>query len=65
LCEYNLGQRQEDALDGREDAKPLPVLYFTQMLAVALGLETEAARFDKNTETTRKFLEQRKILASA
>lgn len=65
LCEYNLGRRQEDALKDRDDAKTLPVLYFTQMLAVALGLDADATRFDMNTEATRNFLEQRKILVSA
>jgi len=65
LCEYNLGRRQEDAIKDREGADTVPVLYFTQMLAVALGLDPEAARFDMNTEATRKFLEQRKLLVSA
>jgi heterodisulfide reductase subunit B len=64
LCEYNLGRRQEDALKDREEAQTVPVLYFTQMLAVALGLDPEAARFDMNTEATRNFLEQRKLLIS-
>lgn len=65
LCEYNLGRRQEEAIRGREGAKAVPVLYFTQMLALALGLGPEATRFDKNTEAARNFLEQRKLVASA
>ena len=65
LCEYNLGRRQEDALKDREDAKALPVLYFTQMLAVALGVDPQASRFDMNSEITRSFLEQRKLVVSA
>jgi heterodisulfide reductase subunit B len=65
LCEYNIGRRQQDALKDRDGSPTLPVLYFTQMLAVALGLDPETARFDMNTELTRNFLEQRKLLVSA
>jgi len=65
LCEYNLGHNQEEALKDREDTHSMPVLYFTQMLAVALGLDSSAIRFDMNTEATRSFLEQRKLLVSA
>ena len=65
LCEYNLGHRQEDALQGREGVSSVPTVYFTQLLALALGLAPEATRFDKNPEATRSLLENRKLLVSA
>ncbi len=65
LCDYNLGRRQADALKDREDNSPVPVLYFTQLLAVALGLGPEAVRLDINPEATRRFLEGRRLLVSA
>ena len=65
LCEYNLGKRQEDALKDREGMESVPTVYFTQLLALALGLDTEATRFDMNPEATRNFLEKRKLIVSA
>ncbi len=38
LCEYNLGRRQKD-LPGEADE--LPVFYFSQLLAAALGCDTD------------------------
>jgi len=65
LCEYNLGRRQEDALKNREGVEAVPTVYFTQLLALALGLDSEATRFDQNTEATRSLLENRKLHVSA
>lgn len=65
LCEYNMGRRQEEVFKDRDGAKPMPVIYFTQMLAVALGLDPEVVGFDRNTAATRDFLEQRNLLVSA
>lgn len=65
LCEYNLGRRQDDAMKDREGTEPVPTIYFTQLLALALGLDDEATRFDMNPEATRTFLETRKLIVSA
>ena len=65
LCEYNVGRRQPDALEKSEGTAPLPVFYFTQLLALALGLDPEAARLDMNPEISREFLEKRGLLVSA
>jgi len=65
LCEYNLGRRQEDVLKDREGLNSVPTVYFTQLLALALGLDAEATRFDKNPEATRSLLENRKLIVSA
>ena len=65
LCEYNVGSRQAEAMKDREGAEPMPTIYFTQLLAVALGLDPEVAQFDKNSAVTRSFLEQRNLLVSA
>ena len=43
----------------------VPTVYFTQLLALALGLDDEATRFDMNPEATRSFLETRKLIVSA
>ncbi len=48
MCEYNLGTSQGRAIDKHRGLQPVPTYYFTQLLAVALGLEAEVCRFDLN-----------------
>ena len=42
LCQFNLEDRQKEMAAADMGFKPLPVLYFTELLALALG-EGEAA----------------------
>lgn len=39
LCEFNLGARQPEVKEARYGFKGLPVLYFTQLMGLALGIE--------------------------
>ena len=48
LCQFNLDNRQKDVAEAHSDFNGIPVLYFTQLLAVALGLDEKALRFDLN-----------------
>ncbi len=48
MCAYNLDFRQDDAKRLNPDFKHLPVLYFTQLMAVALECGEDALRFDLN-----------------
>jgi len=48
LCEYNLGKKQGDLIAAQKIAQNIPTLYFTQLLAIALGLSSEVCRFDLN-----------------
>ncbi len=41
LCEYNLGSRRDAVVSRHPDFAGLPVVYFTQLLALALGVEPE------------------------
>jgi heterodisulfide reductase subunit B len=59
LCEFNVGKTQGKLLDTGKISKAMPVLYFTQLLAVALGLSDEACRFDLNNKTAVDFMESR------
>ncbi len=62
LCEYNIGkQQQELAAPGGA----LPVFYFSQLLAVALGAAEESCRFDLNAAGARELLEERGLIAAA
>ncbi len=48
LCAFNLDQRQKVTAEKYSDFKHIPVLYFTQPLAIALGCPDETLRFDLN-----------------
>ncbi len=65
LCEYNVGRRQADALATREGLNTIPVFYFTQLLAVALGVGVEELGLQLNMPEAAKLLEDKGILATA
>jgi heterodisulfide reductase subunit B len=48
LCDFNLSGRQKEAQKQFSDFKPMPTLYFTQLLALSLGLNGRSLRFDLN-----------------
>jgi len=48
LCAHNLDHRQADAKNLAPGFHHLPVLYFTQLMAIALGCESSVLRFDLN-----------------
>jgi heterodisulfide reductase subunit B len=65
LCEYNLSKRQERVRAARPGLSELPVFYFTQLLALALGVEPERSRFELNHQRDRAVLESRGLLSTA
>lgn len=46
LCEFNLDERQVDAQQVYPGLKPIPVFYFTQLMAFVFGLDQEDCGFD-------------------
>jgi heterodisulfide reductase subunit B len=62
LCEYNLGGRQEALRVHEPRLQPIPSFYFTQLLAVALGLDPEVCRFDLNGDGAFELLQERKFI---
>jgi heterodisulfide reductase subunit B len=46
LCEYNLGKTQKKLLSAGKISREVPVYYFTQLLALSLGLDEAVCRFD-------------------
>jgi heterodisulfide reductase subunit B len=63
LCESNLGLKQRE-LAAANDTPQMPVVFFTQLLALSLGLGPEAYRFDLNTIDPRPVLESKGLLSS-
>ncbi|MFP3952191.1 MAG: CoB--CoM heterodisulfide reductase iron-sulfur subunit B family protein [Candidatus Bathyarchaeia archaeon] len=62
LCEYNLGPRQSEIVKRYPDFDSMLVVYFTQLLALALGLDEESTAFGENTPDPRPLLEKRGLL---
>lgn len=62
MCDFVLGQRQQELAQRHREFKPIPILYFTQLLALALGLEPEACRFELNYVDPRPLLESKNLI---
>lgn len=62
LCEFNLGDMQETLLSRKPGLKRVPTLYFTQLLAIALGLPAGVCHFELNMKGTKELLEEKRLL---
>ncbi|MFB6290456.1 MAG: CoB--CoM heterodisulfide reductase iron-sulfur subunit B family protein [Candidatus Bipolaricaulia bacterium] len=56
LCHFNLDSRQSDLLEVAPNHKPVPVIYFTQLMAVAFGYP-EVNNFEEHAIDPREVLE--------
>jgi heterodisulfide reductase subunit B len=64
LCQFNLDYRQ-DAMRRRPGFVPTPVLYFTQLLGLALGLDGAGYGFEEHSVDPRPLLVEKAILPAA
>ncbi len=62
LCQYNLDVLQPDMARVAPGFKSIPVLYFTQLLGLAMGLEEEDLALDYNTTDARPVLKEKGFL---
>ncbi len=62
LCHFNLEARQKDVKELYPDFNPMPVLYFTQLMAVAFGLNEETYGFELNTIDPRPIFTEKGVL---
>jgi len=62
LCEYNLGPRQEQVKKQYPSFNSIPVVYFTQLMALAFGLGDEATAFEANRPDPRPLLKGKGLL---
>lgn len=62
LCFFNLDYRQKNVEMRNRGFKKMPVLYFTQLLAIALGLGEEVCNFDLNYVDPRPLLEEKGLI---
>jgi heterodisulfide reductase subunit B len=64
LCQFNLDRRQEAMARAHAGFRPVPVLYFTQLLGLALGFDGEGYLLDRHYVDPRPLLRGRGLLAS-
>jgi heterodisulfide reductase subunit B len=62
LCDYNLGRRQDEMAAKFEGWGSVPIYYFTQLLALALGVPPEASHFELNREASVELLRSKDFL---
>ena len=65
LCDYNLGRAQKELVKKDSGFKEMPLFYFTQLLALALGLGPGVCRFDLNHGSPESLLKEKKLLSQS
>ncbi len=63
LCDYNMDHRQREIAGKYVDFSDIPVFYFTQLLALALGLDAGVGRFDLNYVDPLPLLKEKGLVA--
>jgi len=63
LCEANLGLKQK-VLRDKENFTEMPIIYFTQLLALSLGIDPGICQFELNAIDPRPFLASKGLLPS-
>ncbi len=59
LCEFNLRKKQEILVQEERIPEVLPIFYFTQLVAISLGLNSETCLFDLNDRACIELLKRK------
>jgi heterodisulfide reductase subunit B len=62
LCAFNLDQRQKATVTKYPEFKHIPILYFTQLLAIALGCPEDSLRFDLHYIDPKPILKEKDLI---
>jgi heterodisulfide reductase subunit B len=62
LCAFNLDHRQKKTLQKYPEFKTMPVVYFSQLTAIALGCSEKDLRFDLHYIDPKPLLKQKKLI---
>ncbi len=63
LCEYNLRQTQSSTKQPQSGVPVMPALYFTQLMALAFGLDLAVCGFEENSPETRAWLKNKGLIS--
>jgi heterodisulfide reductase subunit B len=64
LCQVNLDSRQEQIEKEYEETFKLPIIYFTQLMGVAFGLDAKTLGLDKHFVDPRRLLKEKGLLSA-
>ncbi|MCK4645247.1 MAG: CoB--CoM heterodisulfide reductase iron-sulfur subunit B family protein [Candidatus Aminicenantes bacterium] len=62
LCAFNLDHRQKETVREYPEFKNIPILYFTQLMAIALGCPEEVLRLDLNFIDPKPILKEKGLI---
>jgi len=62
LCRFNLGHFQSELLQKYSDFQGIPIIFFTQLLALAFGLDPEVCCFDLNFGEPKAWLQGKGLI---
>ena len=62
LCQFNIDSMQREIREKHNDFPGIPILYFTQLLGLALGLPIETLDFQRNDVDPRPLLKAKGLL---
>jgi len=63
LCDYNLGRGQKELTNKQSGLREMPLFYFTQLLALALGLGPQVCHFELNYGSPESLLRKKNLLS--
>ena len=63
LCSFNLGQKQAELIQKYPDFQSMPIVFFTQLVALALGVDPEVCRFDLNFGEPQAWLQSKGLIS--
>jgi heterodisulfide reductase subunit B len=63
LCDYNLGRGQRELIRKQSGFRGMPLFYFTQLLALALGLDPQICHFELNYGNPKLLLREKGLLS--
>jgi len=63
LCHFNLSQRQPELMQRYSDFQGLPVFYFSQLLAISLGINPEVCHFELDHVNSLSLLKSKKLVS--
>lgn len=62
LCHFNLDQRQDEVAAKHRGFTKIPIFYFTQLLAISLGIDEKLCHFEQHFVDPRPLLEGKGLL---
>jgi heterodisulfide reductase subunit B len=65
LCLFNLDRRQKEARELNASLPEIPIVYFTQLMALALGIDHKELGFKEHLVDPTPILKKRKLLGTA